>query len=106
MALQSLPDYGSSMTNNVRSQTGQPANAPLLHQVNPPGRILVVDDESRAIVQLLIKTGHRFSGKEGRMPAGKVNWISREKSTVFLDLTADGVEQSSEHSVVLFSAPV
>ena len=60
------------MTNKVTSQTGQPANAPLLHRINPPCRILVVDEESRAIVQLIIKTGHRFSGKEAHIPTGKV----------------------------------
>ena len=55
------------------------------------------DDQSWAIRQLVIKTGHRFSGKEVPIPASKVDRISYDTSTVFVNLTKEAVEQSSEH---------
>jgi hypothetical protein len=57
----------------------------------------MMDDESWAIGQLVVKTGHRFSGNEVLIPAGKVDRISYEKSTVFVTLTKETVEQSPAH---------
>ena len=54
----------------------------------------MMDAESWAIRQLVIKTGHRFSGKEVPIPTGKVDRISYEESTVFVNLTREAVEQS------------
>ena len=44
----------------------------------------MMDTGSWAICQLVIKIGHRFSGKEVPMPAGKVDRVSYEESTVFV----------------------
>jgi len=57
----------------------------------------LLDDESWAICELVVKTGHRFTGKEVRIPAASVDRISYEDSTVYVSLTADAVEQSPEH---------
>jgi hypothetical protein len=57
----------------------------------------MMDDESWAIGQLVIKTGHRLSGKEVQIPTAKVDRISYEESTVFVNLTAAAVEQSPAH---------
>lgn len=65
----------------------------------------MIDDESWAIAQVIIKTGHRFSGKEVQIPAGKVERISYEESTVFVNLSSDAVEKSPAHSMVLVGAP-
>jgi hypothetical protein len=46
---------------------------------------------------LVIKTGHRLSGKEVQIPASAVDRISYEESTVFVNLTRDAVEQSPAH---------
>jgi hypothetical protein len=59
----------------------------------------MMDDQSWAIRQLVIKTGHRFSGKEVQIPTSQVDRISYEKSTVFVNLTREAVEQSSAHQV-------
>ena len=57
----------------------------------------MMDDRSWAINQLVIKTGHRFSGREVQMPTSKVGRISYEKSAVFVNLTSEAVEQSPAH---------
>ena len=57
----------------------------------------LIDDQSWAVGQLVIKTGHRLSGNEVRIPAGKVTRISYEESTVFVDLTSDAVKESPAH---------
>jgi hypothetical protein len=57
----------------------------------------MMDGQSWAIGQLVIKTGHRFTGKEVEIPVGKVNRISYEASTVFVNLTRQAVEQSPAH---------
>jgi len=57
----------------------------------------MMDDEIWAIGQLIIKTGNRFTGKEVRIPVSSEKQISYNESTVFLNLTKQVVEQSSEH---------
>jgi len=64
----------------------------------------MMDDEIWAIGQLVVKTGHRFTGKEVLIPVSKVDRISYEESTVFVKLTKEAVEQSSTHDVSLFGA--
>jgi sporulation protein YlmC with PRC-barrel domain len=54
----------------------------------------MMDDKSWAIGQLVIKTGHRLSGKEVLIPTKDVDRISYEESTVFVSLTMEAVEQS------------
>jgi hypothetical protein len=57
----------------------------------------MMDDQSWAIGQLAIKTGHRFSGKEVQIPTSQVVRISYETSTVSVNLTNEAVERSPEH---------
>jgi hypothetical protein len=64
----------------------------------------MMDAQSWAIGQLVIKTGHRFSGKEVQIPSSKVDRISWDESTVFVKLTKEAVEQSPAHHVSPFSA--
>jgi len=52
----------------------------------------MMDAQSWAIRQLVIKTGHRLSGGEVQIPTSKVDRISYEKSTVFVNLTTKSVE--------------
>ena len=60
----------------------------------------MMDRQSWAIGQLVIKTGHRFSGKEVLIPTRLVNRISYEESTVFVGMTTEAVTQSPEHHVL------
>jgi sporulation protein YlmC with PRC-barrel domain len=59
----------------------------------------MMDDQTWAISQLVIKTGHRFTGKEVLIPVGKVDRISYEESAVFVNLIRQTIEQSSAHDV-------
>jgi uncharacterized protein YrrD len=54
----------------------------------------MMDAQSWAIGQLVVKTGHRFSGKEDLIPTKKVERISYDESTVFVDLTREATEQT------------
>ena len=58
----------------------------------------LMDAKSWAMAELVIKTGHRFTGKEVRIPVSSVKRISYDDSTVFVNLTKEAVEQSAEHS--------
>ena len=60
----------------------------------------MIDAQSWAIGQLVIKIGHRFSGKEVQIPTKTVDRISYEESTVFVNLTRKAVEQGSPHDLV------
>ena len=62
----------------------------------------MVDDITWKIAQLVIKTGHRFSGKEVWVATGNVTRISYEESTVFVNLAVETVQESLEP----FSSPV
>jgi hypothetical protein len=57
----------------------------------------MVDDRSWAIGQLVVKTGHRLSGKEVDIPTSQVERISYEESAVFVRLTMDAVEHGLAH---------
>jgi hypothetical protein len=53
----------------------------------------MMDDQSWAVHQLVIKTGHRFTGKEILMLVDQVDRISYEDSTVFVKLSRAAIEQ-------------
>jgi hypothetical protein len=54
----------------------------------------MMDVQNWAIGQLVIRIGHRLSGKEVQLPTKSVARISYEESTVFVNLTREAVEQS------------
>jgi len=60
----------------------------------------LMDDQSWAIGQLVIKTGHRFTGKEVQIPISQVERISYEESKVFVRLSKEAVEKSPEHRLI------
>jgi hypothetical protein len=62
----------------------------------------VMDSKSWAIVQLVIKTGHRFTGNEVVIPVNTVERISYDDSTVFVKLTKAEVEKSPTHDLSPF----
>jgi hypothetical protein len=57
----------------------------------------MMDDKSWAIDQLVVKTGHRFTGKEVQIPMSQVERISYAESTVHVILTKEAIEKSPEH---------
>jgi hypothetical protein len=64
----------------------------------------MIDAESWVIVQLVVKTGHRFSGNEVLIPTKLVQRISYDNSSVYVNLTGAGVEQSPSHHLMAADA--
>ena len=64
----------------------------------------MMDAGSWAIGQLVIKTGHRFSGKEVLIETKNVSRISYDESTVFATLTAETVPPGPAAGLVPVSA--
>jgi hypothetical protein len=60
----------------------------------------MMEAQSGAIRLLVIKTGHRLSGKEVQISTSQVDRIGYDESTVFVNLTREAVEQSSAHHQV------
>jgi hypothetical protein len=60
----------------------------------------LMDDHSWAINELVIKIGHRFTGKEVRIPASKVTRISYDESKVHVNMNTDAVERSPANDLV------
>jgi sporulation protein YlmC with PRC-barrel domain len=59
----------------------------------------MMDAKSWAIRQLVVRIGHRFTGKEVQLAMSQVEQISYQESTVFVKLTKDAVEKSPEHGL-------
>ena len=59
----------------------------------------LINTQSWAISHLVIKTGHRLSGKEVQILTSKVVRISYDQSTVVVDLTRNAVEESPVHEL-------
>lgn len=57
----------------------------------------LMDDQSWLIGELVIKVGHRFTGKEVRIPTGKVTNISYDASKVFVSMVTADVERSAAY---------
>lgn len=64
----------------------------------------MVDDQTWAIGELVVKTGHRFTGKEVQIPVSQVERISYDESTVFVNLSKQVVEQSPGHHLTSFGS--
>jgi len=64
----------------------------------------MIDAQSWSIGQLVIKTGHRFSGKEELMGTKLVERISYEESTVYMRLTGEAAEPELEEAAAGASA--
>jgi hypothetical protein len=58
----------------------------------------MMDGESWAVRQLVIKIGHRLSGKDVQIATSLVERISYDESTVFVKMTKEAVEKSNEPS--------
>jgi hypothetical protein len=55
----------------------------------------LIDDKSWAINELVVETGHWYSGKEILIAPGKVERISYEDSKVFVNLTKTDIQQTA-----------
>jgi hypothetical protein len=65
------------------------------------GRVtgFLVDDKTWATRDVIVEAGHWYSGKEIRIPVGKVERVSYEESTMFVTLTKADIEQTAKDDV-------
>ena len=59
----------------------------------------LIDDRSWAIRELVVEAGHWYSGKEIRIPTGKVERISYKESKVYVSLTMVDIQKTAEHEL-------
>ena len=64
----------------------------------------MVDDKSWAIRELVVETGHWYSGKEILIAPGKVKQVDYENSSVLVNLTKADIQQTAERHIVHTSA--
>jgi hypothetical protein len=64
----------------------------------------MMDPQSWAIGQLVVKTGHRISGEEILIARKSVERISYDESTIFVNLTREILEQPPAHSLAPVNA--
>ncbi len=62
-------------------------------------RGLLVDAKSWAVRELVVETGHWFSGKEILISPAKIERISYEESKVFVSLTKADIQATGEHEI-------
>ena len=60
----------------------------------------LVDDKSWSIRELAVETGHWYAGKEILIPTGKVERISYEDSTVFVNLSKADIQHTAKGHLV------
>jgi len=60
----------------------------------------LMDEKSWALSELVIRIGHRFTGKEVRISVGQVVEISYDSSKVHVKLSTDAVERSPANTLV------
>jgi len=60
----------------------------------------MVDDKSWAIRELVVETGHWYSGKEILISPDRIERISYEDSKVFVTLTKADIQRTEEHHLV------
>ena len=64
----------------------------------------MVDDKSWAIRELVVETGHWYSGKEILISPAKVERISYEEAKVFVSLTKADIERTAENHLATAGA--
>ncbi|MEO6004665.1 MAG: PRC-barrel domain-containing protein [Opitutus sp.] len=60
----------------------------------------LVDDKSWDIGELVVETGHWYSGKEVLISPAKIQRVSYDESKVFVTLTKSDIERTADHEVV------
>jgi hypothetical protein len=88
---------------NKHLQSTQSITGYAIHTSDGPiGQIsgMMVDEKNWSIGDLVVETGHWYSGKEIFISSSKVNGISYEHSTVDVNVTKADIERTAEHQVV------
>jgi hypothetical protein len=65
---------------------------------------LLVDDSSWAVCEMVVETGHWYSGKQILVAPSAIERISYEDSTVYVRLTKADIQQTAENGLAKASA--
>ena len=101
------PHHGPKPKDDVHLRS---ANAVVGHHIEATDGAIgsvssfMVDDKSWAIRELVVETGHWYSGKEVLIAPAKVGRISYEESKVFVSLTKADIERTAEDHLVTAGA--
>jgi sporulation protein YlmC with PRC-barrel domain len=63
----------------------------------------IIDEKGWTIRDLVIETGHWYSGKEILIPSSKVKQISYEETKVFVSLTKEDIQRTAEKEISVHS---
>lgn len=65
------------------------------------GRVtdFLVDDKTWDIQELVVETGHWYSGKQILIPTGRINRISYNESKIHVSLTKEDIERTGENHI-------
>jgi len=63
----------------------------------------IVDEKNWTIRDLIVETGHWYSGKEILIPSSKVKQISYDESKVFVSLTKEDIQRTEENEISVHS---
>jgi sporulation protein YlmC with PRC-barrel domain len=63
----------------------------------------IIDEKGWTIRDLVIETGHWYSGKEILIPSSKVKQISYEETKVFVSLTKKDIQRTAENEISVHS---
>jgi len=88
---------GDAHLRSTRAVTGYSIHA--LDGMIGEVRDFLLDAKSWAIRELVVEAGHWYSGREIRIPPGKVDRISFEESSVFVSLTKEDIQRTADNEV-------
>jgi hypothetical protein len=97
----SVPEY--DQWDDIHLRSTQELKGYQLHALDGPiGAVSssIVDDERWALRDLVVETGHWYSGREVLIATDKIDRISYAESQVFVNLTKDDIQRTGENEVV------
>jgi hypothetical protein len=100
---ETLPHHGHNQRDDVHLRSTKAVTGYHIHATDGPiGSVssFMVDGKSWAICKLVVETGHWYAGKEILISPSKIDRISYEDSTVFVNLAKADIQRTSENEVV------
>lgn len=100
------PHHGHNQRDDLHLRSTKAVNGYKIHATDGmigSVRSFMVDDKSWAIGELVVETGHWYSGKEILVPSSQIERISYEESKIFVNFTRIAIQQTADHDVVKIS---
>ena len=97
------PHHGHNQRDDVHLRSTKAVNGYKIHATDGmigSIRSFMVDDKSWEIGELVVETGHWYSGKVILIPSLQIERISYEESKIFVNFTRAAIQQAADHDVV------